>query len=141
MAFHQTKLKNGIKVILSPNAATRAVSILVLAKVGSRFEANSINGISHFVEHLLFKGTHKRPSTLIISKELDSIGADYNAWTGKESTGYYIKAESTHLPMLADMLADMTTNSLFAKEEVERERGTILEEINMYLDTPQAKVD
>ncbi|MBI2050913.1 MAG: insulinase family protein [Parcubacteria group bacterium] len=100
MAFHQTKLKNGIKVILSPNTATRAVSILVLIKVGSRFEANPINGISHFVEHLLFKGTAKRPSTLIISKELDSIGADYNAWTGKESTGYYIKAENTHLPII-----------------------------------------
>jgi len=139
--FHQTKLKNGIKVILSPNEATRAVSILVLAKVGSRFEANPINGISHFVEHLLFKGTKKRPSTLVISKELDSIGADYNAFTGKEQTGYYIKAETTHLPMLADMLADMTTNSLFAKEEVERERGTILEEINMYLDNPMAKVE
>ncbi len=139
--FHQTKLTNGIKVILSPNAATRAVSMLVLVKVGSRFEKGSSNGVSHFVEHLMFKGTQKRPSTLIISRELDSIGADYNAYTGKESTGYYIKAESTHLPMLADMLADMTTNSLFAKEEVERERGTILEEINMYLDNPMAKVE
>ncbi len=141
MAFHQTKLKNGIRVILSPNTATRAVSILVLVKVGSRFEKPNSNGISHFVEHLMFKGTQKRPSTLLISKELDSIGADYNAFTGKESTGYYIKAERTHLPMLADMLADMTTNSLFAKEEVERERGTILEEINMYLDNPMAKVE
>lgn len=148
MAFHQTnrsfdrfQLSNGIKVILSRNDATRAVSILVLVKVGSRFEAPKTNGVSHFVEHLMFKGTQKRPSTLLISKELDSIGADYNAWTGKEQTGYYIKAESTHLPLLVDMLADMTTNSLFAKEEVERERGTILEEINMYLDNPMAKVE
>ncbi|MDP3995094.1 MAG: pitrilysin family protein [bacterium] len=139
--FHQTKLKNGIQVILSPNSATAAVSLLVLVKVGSRFESPKVNGVSHFVEHLMFKGTAKRPNTLVISKELDSIGADYNAWTGKEQTGYYIKAQSTHLPMLADMLADMTTNSLFVPEEVARERGTILEEINMYLDNPMAKVE
>lgn len=139
--FHQSKLKNGIQVILTPNSATAAVSLLVLVKVGSRFESPKINGVSHFVEHLLFKGTAKRPNTLIISKELDSIGADYNAWTGKEQTGYYIKAQSTHLPMLADMLADMTTHSLFVPEEVARERGTILEEINMYLDNPMAKVE
>ncbi|MDZ4221269.1 MAG: insulinase family protein, partial [Patescibacteria group bacterium] len=118
--FHQTKLKNGIQVILSPNSATAAVSLLVLVKVGSRFESPKVNGVSHFVEHLMFKGTAKRPNTLVISKELDSIGADYNAWTGKEQTGYYIKAQSTHLPMLADMLADMTTNSLFVPEEVAR---------------------
>jgi predicted Zn-dependent peptidase len=138
--FNQTKLKNGIKVIFSSQTATRAVSILVLVKVGSRFESSANSGISHFVEHLLFKGTKKRPNTQIISQELDSIGADFNAFTGKEKTGYYIKAESSNLEGLIDLLSDMTKNSIFAQEEIERERGTILEEINMYEDNPMAKI-
>jgi predicted Zn-dependent peptidase len=140
MSFHQAKLKNGIKVIFSPQLSTQAVSVLVLVKVGSRFETKENNGIAHFVEHLMFKGTERRPSTLIISQELDSIGADYNAFTSKEKTGYYIKAESSNLPLLIDLLADMTTNSIFDPQEVERERGTILEEINMYEDNPMAKI-
>jgi predicted Zn-dependent peptidase len=138
--FNQTKLKNGIKVILSPQTSTRAVSVLVMVKVGSRFESAKNNGASHFVEHLLFKGTKKRPSTLEISQELDSIGADYNAFTSKEKTGYYIKAESSNLNLAVDMLSDMISNSIFDPKEVERERGTILEEINMYEDNPMSKI-
>jgi predicted Zn-dependent peptidase len=140
MNFDQTKLKNGINVILSPLTSTRAVSVLILVKVGSRHETKKNNGISHFVEHLLFKGTKKRPSTLVISQELDSIGADYNAFTSKEKTGFYIKAESANFELIADMLSDMLTNSIFDPNEVERERGTILEEINMYEDNPMSKI-
>ena len=140
MPYHQTKLKNQIKVILSPQTSTRAVSVLILVKVGSRFENSKNNGVSHFVEHLLFKGTKKRVSTLEISQELDSIGADYNAFTSKEKTGFYIKAESTNFELIADMLSDMLTNSIFDPAEVERERGTILEEINMYEDNPMSKI-
>ncbi|MAG28534.1 hypothetical protein CL632_00075 [bacterium] len=138
--FKQFKLKNGIKVIFSSQSATRAVSILVLVKVGSRFENANNSGISHFVEHLLFKGTKKRPNTQIISQELDSIGADFNAFTGKDRTGYYIKAESSNLSVLVDLLSDMTKNSIFDSKEIERECGTILEEINMYEDNPMAKI-
>jgi len=125
---------------LSPQPSTRAVSLLVLVKVGSRQENGRNNGIAHFVEHLMFKGTPKRPNTLVISQELDAIGADYNAFTSKEKTGYYIKAESSNLPVIIDILADMIQNSIFDPKEVERERGTILEEINMYKDNPMAKI-
>ena len=138
--FKQTKLKNGIKVILAPRSQTRAVSVLVLVRVGSRYENKSNNGISHFVEHLMFKGTTKRPTTLDISQELDSIGADYNAFTGKESTGYYIKAEKENLDLVCDLLSDILQESTFVQEEIERERGTILEEINMYEDNPMSKI-
>ncbi len=141
MSYIQKKLSNGIPVILSPQKSTQAVSVLVMAQVGSRQEQDHNNGVAHFVEHLLFKGTEKRPNTQIISHELDAIGADYNAYTSKDRTGYYIKAEKTNLPLLIDLLSDMTTNSLFVPEEIERERGTILEEINMYEDNPMAQID
>ena len=135
------KLKNGIKVILSPQKETRAVSLLVLIKVGSRQESENINGIAHFLEHLIFKGTQKRPNTEIISQELDALGADYNAYTSKDHTAYYIKTEKSALPKTVDILSDMLIGSVFDKEEIERERGTILEEINMYEDNPMSKID
>lgn len=138
--FTLHRLPNGLRVILAPKHETKAVSLLVLVKVGSRSEAVAQSGIAHFLEHLMFKGTKRRPNTQIISQELDAIGAEYNAYTSKDHTGYYIKASSAHLALAADMLADMLTQSLFASAEVERERGTILEEINMYQDNPMAKV-
>ncbi len=138
--FSQHKLKNGLRVVLSPNKSTLAVSLLVLVKVGSRHEKAGVSGISHFLEHLMFKGTKRRPNTQIISQELDALGAEYNAFTSKDHTGYYIKAEYAHLPLIADILADMLIESIFAPEEIARERGTILEEINMYEDNPMAQV-
>ncbi len=138
--FTQYKLPNGLRVILAPKHETNAVSLLVVAKVGSRSEVPSEQGIAHFLEHLMFKGTKRRPNTQIISQELDAIGADNNAYTSKDHTAYYIKASSAHLELVADMLSDMLTESIFAPEELERERGTILEEINMYEDNPMAKV-
>jgi len=138
--FKKTKLKNGIEVLLAKREQTKAVSVLVLTRVGSRYETPKNNGISHFLEHLMFKGTQKRPTTLEISQELDSIGADYNAFTSKEITGYYIKAEKTSLYSCVDILSDMLLNSVFDKDEVGRERGTILEEINMYEDNPMSKI-
>lgn len=139
--FSQHKLSNGIRLIFSPHTGTAAVSLLVLIRVGSRSEEPGQGGISHFAEHLMFKGTKRRPSTLVISQELDSVGAEYNAFTGKDQTGYYIKSASANLELAVDMLSDMLLNSQFAAEEIERERGTILEEINMYEDNPMAKVE
>lgn len=133
-------LPNGLRVILAPKHETNAVSLLVIAKVGSRSEVPAEQGIAHFLEHLMFKGTKRRPNTQIISQELDAIGADYNAYTAKDHTAYYIKASAAHLDLVADMLSDMLMASIFAPEELERERGTILEEINMYEDNPMAKV-
>ena len=84
----------------------------------------------------MFKGTEKRPKTVNISKELDSIGAEYNAFTGKDHTGYYIKADNKNLPLAIEMLSDMLHNSKFDKKEMDKERGVIVEEINMYEDNP-----
>jgi predicted Zn-dependent peptidase len=131
-----TVLNNKIKLITAPLQETKAVTVLVLVKVGSRYEPAKVNGISHFIEHLMFKGTIKRPTSLDITKELDGVGAEYNAFTSKHHTGYYIKASHKHLELAVEMLADMLFNSVFDKKELERERGVIIEEINMYDDNP-----
>ena len=134
--FKLEVLDNKIKYILAPLSDTQAITVLVLVKVGSRYEPLKLNGVSHFIEHLLFKGTKKRPKSLDISKELDGIGADYNAFTSKQHTGYYIKASKQHLALALEMLSDLLFNSLFEAREIERERGVIIEEINMYEDNP-----
>lgn len=130
------KLKNKLQVILTPQKETKAVTVLVLVGVGSRYETKNIAGISHFLEHMMFKGTVKRPTTLAISKELDRVGAEFNAYTGKDQTGYYIKINAEHLELALDMLSDMIFNSKLEEKELNREKGTIIEEINMYEDTP-----
>jgi predicted Zn-dependent peptidase len=113
---------------------------MVMVGAGSRFETSKINGISHFLEHMAFKGTKKRPTAKDISQEVDAIGGEFNAFTSKDHTAYFIKAASDKLPLLLDILSDMMTNSLFKEEEIEREKGVICEEINMYEDTPMRKV-
>lgn len=117
------------------------MTIMVYVKVGSRYETKEINGASHFIEHLMFKGTKKRPSTLAISQELDRYGAEYNAMTGKDCTTYYIKIEADQTPLAIDMLHDMLFNSKYDKKEMDRERGVIVEEINMYEDNPRMHID
>jgi len=134
--FKKFKLKNGLRIIVAPLHETEAVTVLVLVKVGSRYEIKRINGVSHFVEHLMFKGTKKRPTTLDISKELDGVGADYNAFTAKDYTGYYIKANHEKIELALDILSDILYNSKFEDQEIARERGVIIEEINMYEDNP-----
>jgi predicted Zn-dependent peptidase len=141
MIDYQLKtLPNGLTLIQAPLHDTSAVTILVLVGVGSRYETKEENGISHFLEHLFFKGTKKRPSTLKLSKELDAMGARYNAFTGEEVTGFYIQAAAKKFARAWDVLSDMLLNPLIPEKEVERERGVILEEMNMYYDTPQAYV-
>lgn len=135
------KLKNGVRLITAPLKETQTASLLVLVKVGSRQEDKKLEGVSHFIEHLMFKGTKKRPTTLDLSKELDGIGAEYNAYTGKDVTGYYIKTDSKHLSLAIDMLSDMLSQSLFQAEEIEKEKGVIVEEINMYEDNPLMYVE
>ncbi len=132
---------DGSVIILLPKTDTKAVTFEALYKVGSRNEDDKNNGVSHFVEHLMFKGTAKRPSTMDISKELDGVGADYNAFTGKDHTGYYIKADSRHLSLAIEMLSDMLHNSKFDPEEVNRERGVIIEEIKMYEENPLMHIE
>jgi predicted Zn-dependent peptidase len=141
MINYQKKLYgNGLILLTAPLEDTEAVTVLVAVKVGSRYETKDINGISHFLEHLFFKGTKKRPSTLKLSKELDAMGAKYNAFTGEEITGFYIQSSKRHFKKAWDILSDMLLNPLIPPKEVERERGVILEEMNMYYDTPQIYV-
>ncbi len=139
--FKYLPLANQSQAVVARADFTKAVTVLVMFRVGSRYEQKSKNGIAHFTEHMMFKGTKRRPNTLAIARELDAVGADYNAFTGKEYTGYYIKADSRHLPLALDILSDMLFNSKFSREEIERERRVIIEEINMYEDTPMAIIE
>lgn len=138
--YEKIILDNGLRVILSHLPAVKSVTAIVLCGAGSRYELAETNGISHFLEHMFFKGTEKRPTATDISHALDEIGADYNAFTGKETTGYHIKCASQHLPLSLDMLSDMLWNSKFDPAEIEKERGVIIEEINLYEDTPMRRV-
>ncbi|KKU12164.1 MAG: Peptidase M16 domain protein [Parcubacteria group bacterium GW2011_GWC2_45_7] len=139
--FEKRVLKNGVRTILVPLSSTKAVTLLVLFRVGSRYETENINGIAHFVEHMMFKGTKKRPTTLHISKALDRYGAEYNAFTSKDHTGYYIKISREKLSEAMDILFDMLLNSKIAAEEVDRERKVIFEEIKMYEENPLLHIE
>lgn len=136
MNIKKYKLTNGSPVVLAPLKEVKTITLLVLFKVGSRYETKKINGTSHFIEHLFFKGTKKRPSPLLLSKELDGLGAEYNAFTTKDHTGYFIKINSEKIEPAMEIIADMLLNSLFDPKEIDRERKVILEEINMCEDNP-----
>ncbi|MBM2817500.1 MAG: peptidase protein [Parcubacteria group bacterium] len=140
MKFTKTILKNGLRVITVPMKDNPTVTILVMVEAGSKYETKEINGLSHFLEHMCFKGTTKRPKVIDISGELDNVGAQYNAFTSQEYTGYYAKADFKHLDMLLDVVSDMYLNPVFNENEIEKEKGVIIEEINMYEDLPHRKV-
>jgi len=135
------KLKNGLNVITIPTIGTKAITIMALFPVGSRFENAKLAGASHFVEHMMFKGTLKRPTYLEISKELDSVGAEYNAFTGKDSTGYYVKINEEKQELAYDFISDIVFNSTFDEKEMEKEKGVIVEELRMYDDNPIMAID
>lgn len=128
--------KNGLRLVTVPMKGTKAVTVLVLVGTGSKYEDKENNGISHFLEHMFFKGTKKRPNTLAIAETLDRVGGEYNAFTGKEYTGYYAKVDAKHLDLALDWVSDIFLNSKSDSKEIEKEKGVIIEEINMYLDTP-----
>jgi predicted Zn-dependent peptidase len=117
-----------------------SVTVMVMVEAGSKYETKETNGISHFLEHMVFKGTPSRPTVSAISRELDSIGAHYNAFTGQEYTGYYAKADMRHLDKIIDVVSDMYLNPLFDSTEIEKEKGVIIEELRMYNDLPQQHV-
>ncbi len=124
-----------------PLADCPTFTALVVIAVGSKYETASQSGLSHFLEHMFFKGTTNRPSTLAISSELDAIGGEYNAFTSKEYTGYYVKCAADQTTVALDVLSDMLLNSQFSSEEIDRERGVIIEEINMYQDNPMMHLE
>lgn len=136
-----SKLKNKLPLLFIPMQGTKTVTVLVVVKTGSKNETKLESGLSHFIEHMFFKGTPRRPNTLALASELDALGGEYNAFTSKEYTGYYIKAESHKLPQALDIVSDMLLNSTFSAEEIERERGVIIEEVNMYEDNPMAQIE
>src|SRR5438445_3391548 len=117
--------------------SAQSVTCAIMLAAGSRYETPDTNGIAHFSEHMFFKGTEKRPTARDISKEIDAIGGEFNAFTGKEYTGFYVKCAAESRDIALDVLVDMLRNSKFAEEEIEREKGVIIEEMNMYYDTPR----
>ena len=141
MNYKKTIFKNGLRLITAPMKDTQTATVMMMVEVGSRYENDKERGISHFIEHMMFKGTKKRPNTQIIANELDAIGGEFNAFTGKTSTAYYAKSDAKHLDITLDVISDMFLNSKLEIKEIERERGTILQELNMYEDMPMQSVE
>ncbi len=140
MKIIKKTLKNGLKVLMIPMKDNPTVTVLSLVETGSKYETKENNGISHFLEHMCFKGTLRRPKATDISLELDSIGSQYNAFTGQEYTGYYAKGDAKHFKKIFDVVTDIYLNSTFPEAEIEKEKGVIIEEINMYEDMPHRHV-
>ncbi len=134
-------LQNGLTLLCVPIETASSVTMSIFVKAGSRYEEKRINGISHFLEHLHFKGSKKFPSAKKLAETIDEIGGEFNANTGKEHTQYFIRSAYEHLPLIFNVLTDMLQNPLFDEKEMEREKGVIIEEINMYKDNPQIHVE
>src|SRR3990172_3074948 len=135
--FERHVLPNGLRVLTASMPQAQSVSCFVMLAAGARYESAESNGIAHFAEHMFFKGTERRPTARDISTEIDSIGGEFNAFTGKEITGYYVRCAGESRDIALDVLVDMLRNSRFEPEEIEREKGVIVEEMNMYFDTPR----
>jgi predicted Zn-dependent peptidase len=135
--FERNTLGNGLRVLTADLPHAQSVSVLIMLAAGSRYETAESSGIAHFSEHMFFKGTERRPSARDIAGEIDAIGGEFNAFTGKESTAYYVKCAAESRDVALDVLVDMLRNSRFEAEEIEREKGVIVEEMNMYFDTPR----
>jgi predicted Zn-dependent peptidase len=140
MKFKKTTLKNGLRIITVPMAGTQTATILLMVGVGARHESEKEAGVSHFIEHMLFKGTQKRPDARAISEELDAIGGEFNAFTSKERTGYHAKVDAQHFTTAVDVICDIFLNSKIEDVEIKKERGSIIQELEMYEDRPSQKV-
>ena len=135
--FERTTLSNGIRLLTAPMPQAQSVSCFIMFAAGARYETAEIGGIAHFAEHMFFKGTERRPTARDIATEIDGIGGEFNAFTGKEYTGYYVKCAAGTRDVALDVLVDMLRNSRFDPDEIDREKGVIVEEMNMYYDTPR----
>lgn len=140
MKFTRKVLDNGLRLITIPMKDNPTVTVLVMVEAGSKYETKDISGISHFLEHMYFKGTNHRPKAIDIARELDSIGSEYNAFTSSEFTGYYAKADLRHADVVLEVVSDIYLNQTLPEAEIEKEKGVIIEEINMYQDLPQRHV-
>jgi predicted Zn-dependent peptidase len=135
--YQTRRLANGVRMLTARMEAAASVAVFIGVAAGSRYEEPEAAGIAHFAEHMFFKGTQRRPAARDISAEIDGIGGEFNAFTGKEMTAYYVKCAAADGLVALDVLADMLLCSRFDADEIEREKGVILEELNMYLDTPR----
>ncbi len=136
----KTNLRSGLRLVTKKLPNTGSVTVLVLVGAGSRYESKDLNGISHFLEHMFFKGAKKYKNTKEVSGAIDAVGGDFNAFTGKEYAGYYVKVAAEKVDVALDVLSDMLIDSCFDPKEIEKERGVILEEYNMYQDTPMYQI-
>lgn len=140
MNYKKKVLDNGLRVIVVPMKGAPSVTVLALVETGSKYESKKESGLAHFLEHMFFKGTNRRPTAMDIAKEFDSMGAQNNAFTGQEYTGYWAKAHSKNLDNILDIISDIYLNATFPSAEIEKEKGVIVEEINMYEDLPHRNV-
>lgn len=138
--YRKTILPNGIRVLTEKLTGTASVTVLVLVGAGSRYENRDIRGLSHFLEHMFFKGGKKYKISKDVSEAIDSVGGEFNAFTGKEYAGYFVKVAIESMDTAMDVLSDMLVNCTLKQEEIEKERGVILEEYNMYQDTPMYQI-
>ena len=140
MKYQKTTLKNGLRILTVPMEGTQTATVMVMVGVGSRYESEKQAGLSHFIEHMFFKGTQKRPTAQSISEELDGIGGEFNAFTSKDKTAYYAKVDGRHVDKALEVIADIFLNSKLEQVEIDRERGPILQELSMYEDDPRRSV-
>lgn len=137
MNYKKTTLKNGLRILTIPMNGTETATVMVMVGVGGRHETEKQAGLSHFIEHMMFKGTEKRPTAQSISEELDGIGGEFNAFTAADKTAYYAKVDGRHVDKALDVIADIFLNSKLEQVEIDRERGPILQELSMYEDEPR----
>ncbi|MBI4123040.1 MAG: insulinase family protein [Parcubacteria group bacterium] len=135
----KTNLQNGLRVLTFPQESSESLTVLVLVGTGSKNETKEQNGISHFLEHMFFKGTAKRPTPIAVAEVLDRVGGTYNAFTSEDYTGYYAKVDARHFELSLDWVADIFLASLLPAEEIEKEKGVVMEELHMRNDSPMSR--
>lgn len=141
MKYRIHTLTNGLRLILAPMKGSETATVIVMSGTGSRFEDSRENGLAHFLEHMFFKGTKKRPNAKAISEELDGLGSQYNAFTSKDRTAYWGKVSARYLDQALDVITDIFLNSTLPQKEIEKERGAVIQEIDMYEDMPMRTID
>ncbi len=139
--FHKTSLKNGLRILTIPHNDTKTAAVFVLVGTGSKYETKDKNGISHFLEHMFFKGTKKRPTPLEIMETIDRVGGMFNAFTGEDYTGYFVKVEYENIDLAFDIVSDIFLHSILPPKEIEKEKGVVIEEINIYHDNPMRRAE
>ncbi|MBI2642475.1 MAG: insulinase family protein, partial [Candidatus Wildermuthbacteria bacterium] len=140
-SFYKTTLKNGLRVVAIPHQDTRAAAVFVLVGTGSKYEVRGLQGVSHFLEHMFFKGTKKRPTAIAVTEPIDRVGGMFNAFTGTDYTGYFVKVEYEHQDLALDIVSDIFLNSILPAKEIAKEKGVVIEEIHIFKDNPMRRAE